>query len=47
MKREVMRVLIGDVCVVLLEEGWNEMEIGRVRLVEKMINEWKEIVVFI
>lgn len=46
-KVQLMRLFIRDVSVLLLDEPSNDIDIATLTLLEKTINEWKHIVLFI
>lgn len=46
-KVQLMRLLIQDVTVLLLDEPSNDIDIATLELLENLINEWKHIVLFI
>lgn len=46
-KAQLMRIFIQDVTVLLLDEPSNDIDIVTLELVEKIINEWEHIVLFI
>ena len=46
-KAQMMRLLMEDVTVLLLDEPSNDIDLATLELLEKLIREWKHIVVFI
>lgn len=46
-KTQLMRLFIRDVSVLLLDEPSNDIDIATLTLLEKIINDWKHIVLFI
>lgn len=46
-KLQLMRILIGRPTVLLLDEPSNDIDIATLELLEKLINEWKHIVLYI
>ncbi|MBR3607786.1 MAG: ABC-F family ATP-binding cassette domain-containing protein [Lachnospiraceae bacterium] len=46
-KTQLMRLFVQDVSVLLLDEPSNDIDIGTLTLLEKIINDWKHIVLFI
>ena len=46
-KTQLMRLFIQDVTVLLLDEPSNDIDIGTLEFLEKIINDWKHIVIFI
>lgn len=46
-KAQLMRILIQEVTVLLLDEPSNDIDIATLELLEKIINEWENIVLFI
>lgn len=46
-KAQLMRILIQEVTVLLLDEPSNDIDIATLELLEKIINEWEHIVLFI
>lgn len=46
-KAQLMRLLICDVTVLLLDEPSNDIDIATLELLEKLINDWEHIVLFI
>ena len=46
-KAQLMRIFIQDVTVLLLDEPSNDIDIKTLELLEKIINEWEHIVLFI
>lgn len=46
-KAQLMRILIQDVTVLLLDEPSNDIDIGTLELLENTINDWAHIVLFI
>lgn len=47
MKAQMMRLLMEDVTVLLLDEPSNDIDLATLELLEKLIREWEHIVVFI
>ena len=46
-KAQMMRLLMEDVTVLLLDEPSNDIDLATLELLEKLIREWEHIVVFI
>ena len=46
-KTQLMRLFIRDVSVLLLDKPPNDIDIATLTLLEKIINDWKHIVLFI